>query len=168
MRSEKLEMDFPVQVVALNGGKITGKTRFQKTVYLLQRLLRRDLFNFDYHYFGPFSEDLAEMVDIATAKGKLCQEAKTGFYSMPYVIFSTAEHAPKKLLGVDADRVKGWLARLENTDAISLELAATRLYLASFEEDDEELDDRLKQLKPQKASAERLKKSKKLLEQLGL
>ena len=164
-----MDMDLPIHVIALNGGKIVGKTRLQKTVFLIQKLLNREVFEFDYHYFGPFSEELAEFVDFAEARGRLAEEEKIGFYRMPYTVYSTDESAPKKVFNVDAAKVKAWLDKLESIDAISLELAATRVYLAiDAGEDESNLDARLKQLKPQKATEARLLQSRKLLEQLGL
>jgi uncharacterized protein YwgA len=162
-------MDFVTQLIALNGGKLVGKTRLQKTAFLIQALLRKDVFDFDYHHYGPFSEDLAETIDIATARGRITQESRIGFYEMPYVVFATKEKPGRKLFNVDAARIKEWLRLIERTDAISLELAATRLYLQSeLGVAGGSLDQQLRQLKPQKATPEKLKESKALLQTLAI
>ena len=53
-------MNYPVAVTALvnlNGGRIVGKTRLQKTVYLLKECGIDLGFDFDYHHYGPYSEN---------------------------------------------------------------------------------------------------------------
>ena len=48
------------------GGRLTGRVRLQKVVYLLDRLGLNSRFTYDYHHYGPYSRDL----DIAVADAK--------------------------------------------------------------------------------------------------
>src|SRR3989344_3645494 len=58
-------------------GKVEGRTRIQKIVYILQYLgypLNED---FSYSYFGPYSDDLRTEIDMLTSTGML-QETLQG------------------------------------------------------------------------------------------
>src|SRR5262245_49278059 len=58
--------DVVAAVVAAAGGRLTGRVRLQKTVYLMDRLGLNSGFDYDYHHYGPYSRDL----DNATADAK--------------------------------------------------------------------------------------------------
>ena len=48
------------------GGKLVGRTRLQKVAYLTQLAgFARD-FPFEYRHYGPYSEELAEAMEIAS------------------------------------------------------------------------------------------------------
>ena len=63
MNIEKLVTD----VVSLNkDGKLVGKTRLQKTFFLLDQLGMNSGAEFSYHYYGPYSADVASAAEMAT------------------------------------------------------------------------------------------------------
>src|SRR5437879_1961262 len=79
-------------LVKLNGGRLVGRTRLQKSVYLL-RLCGVDLgFDFDYHYYGPYSEELASAARDAEALDLIEVEWKTS-YGNEYAIFHSKTDA---------------------------------------------------------------------------
>ena len=47
------------------GGRLVGRTRLQKVAYLTQLAGFAGDFPFEYRHYGPYSEDLAEAMEIA-------------------------------------------------------------------------------------------------------
>jgi uncharacterized protein YwgA len=161
-------MDFAVAVIAANGGKIVGKTRLQKTVYLLQKLCNAEAYSFEYHYYGPYSAELANDIDTASCMGVVKTSERHGYYSMPYVVYETEERKAAPVFG-DTALVKKRLRELESVNAIVLELAATWIFLK-----DEggmgrtEIEEALRSLKPTKASKDGLRQAASALRRMGL
>ena len=63
--------DVAVSIVALNDGELIGRTRLQKTAFLLERCGMDSGLEFDYRHYGPFSVDLARGCDDAEFDGRL-------------------------------------------------------------------------------------------------
>lgn len=159
--------DVIASVVALNGGKLVGKTRLQKVVFLLDHCGLKSGFEFDYHNFGPFSAELAEAADFARAEGRVRVRERPGFHEVPYSEFTTSEKAPKRVGGLDSKTVQLHLQKMEQFSAVELELAATIAYLKDFGVTTKQVDQVVEKLKPLKATAERLKKAHTLLKEIG-
>src|SRR3546814_3903364 len=68
------------------GGELVGRTRLQKVAYLTQLAGFADDFQFDYRHFGPFSEELAEAMEIAAGLRFVVEEERHtewgGWYSI--------------------------------------------------------------------------------------
>ncbi|MBF6568483.1 MAG: hypothetical protein IVW54_06365 [Candidatus Binataceae bacterium] len=157
--------DLVAGVVALNGGKLVGKTRLQKTLYLLDRDSGLD---YEYHYYGPFSEELANAADDAIQLGQLEYEDRPGFHSVPYRIYiSKASITPPATLGgLSSETIQNKLEIMNRFSALELEVAATILFLA----DDFLIDDpytEVSRKKPLKATPERIARAKQLISDLG-
>ncbi len=161
------QMDLVVELVAANGGEIVGKTRLQKTVYLLDACGLGSGFEFEYHNYGPFSSDLAFETDASVATGLLKPEERRGFHEVPYVVYRTDAEPPTRIGALDAEVVLEKLGVLKGYSAIVLELAATIQYFRDLGDSDK-INDRVRQLKPLKATPERLQKAWDLLDALGL
>ena len=56
---------FIAEIVTLNGGCLREKTRLQKTAYFLEANNLGYGFDFGYHYYGLYSEDVTIAVDDA-------------------------------------------------------------------------------------------------------
>jgi len=157
--------DCIVGIVALNGGRLVGKTRLQKTVYLLEKRGMSVGFDFEYHNFGPFSVDVARATDFAKAEGRLDERPQQGFHGVPYSLFETPERAPDRLGKLSAGEASELLQIMGGYSAIELELAATMAFLA--DEGESDVDSALIQLKPAKATEERIARAHNLLDELG-
>jgi uncharacterized protein YwgA len=158
-------MDLVAGLVALNGGEIVGKTRLQKTVFLLEYCGLNSGLEFTYALFGPFSSDLAEAADDAVAMGVIQSEDKPGYHQVPYTIYRTQEVSPQKLGDLSRDKGQRILRTLDQFSAVELELAATLIYLGGDQKREQaELDTR--QLKPLKATDQRIKRAWDLVEKL--
>ena len=56
-----------VAVLAAANGRLAGRVRLQKVVYLLDRLGLESGFAYDYYHYGPFSRELDNAVADAEA-----------------------------------------------------------------------------------------------------
>ena len=164
-----MDEEIVVGIVALNGGRLVGKTRLQKTAYLLQRCGMNADIKFEYHNFGPFSVDIARACNDAAAEGVLDMTPTPGFHQVPYVVFET-EKEPEEYLGdLPAERARELLEIMKPYSAIELEIGAT---IAFIDEESgapiEVVRSAVEELKPAKATEERLKRAQELLEKLGI
>jgi len=118
------------KIIAL-AGRVEGRKRLQKTVYLLQ-VAGGDLdVDFILHLYGPYSHDLAYLVDCMVGQELLVEQA-TGV-QFNYRLSKGAkteleqfEATPKgKAASKKLSAQKGLLARLLKTELLTLELAST-------------------------------------------
>lgn len=117
------------------GGQIVGKVRLQKVVYLLDQLGMDSGLEFEYHHFGPYSEELTDQIDDEKAFGAI--EEKYGYREsdgVPYSIFAAAEKgAPDRIGALDSEVAKRALQVMKESSPTVLELAATIHWLAFIE-----------------------------------
>jgi uncharacterized protein YwgA len=115
------------RLVYLNGGQLVGKTRLQKSAYFLDAKDAGFGFDFSYHRFGPYSEDLANAADEAKALNLVEVAWKQSQAGAEYAIFFSKAH---EWPSVDPDdRRRNILAVLKEYSAIEVELAATADFL---------------------------------------
>jgi uncharacterized protein YwgA len=151
------------QIVDASGGKINGKTRLQKTAYLMEAWGLGYGFDFSYHYYGPYSEDLAIAAQDALALGLIeaLPERPSG-----RLVYSVTEPSHSE---ADSDAAlqsrQRFLTKLAAYDTTTLELAATVDFLekTGFKTDPWAETKRRKSVK---ATDERINKAKHLLEDL--
>jgi uncharacterized protein YwgA len=136
-------------------------------VYLLQKALRKQLFAFHYHYYGPYSAEVAAATDRAIEAGLVKPEERSGYYNINYVLYTSLGVGNDGQFKPDALRQN--LGRLDQHDALVLEVAAT-WYFLEFEERNDRSSalKKVKQLKPGKASDARIAQADQLLKELGL
>ncbi len=127
MRSE----DIVVGLVVLSGGELVGKTRLQKEVYLLDCCGANFGLQFTYHYYGPYSFELAMGSESARAERLIEIEERLGRYDVPYSIFKTDDETPcpPKLGDLDAAAARDLLTKMKDASDVILELAATIVFL---------------------------------------
>ena len=161
--------DTIVGIIALNGGKLVGKTRLQKVAYLLDACGLNSGFDYDYHHFGPYSADVALAADLAEMVGVVSSQEKPGFHSVPYVVYETNATKPVRICGMSGADIAEKLAIMEKSSALVLELAATVYFLEHDEGlSSKEAQEEVKVRKAAKASPDRLRQANDLLEKLGL
>ncbi len=156
-----MEYDTVAELVALNGGRLVGRTRLQKSVYLLQACGINLGFDFDYHHYGPYSEELASAARDAEALGMVDVEWKNS-YGNDYAVFRSnvaVSDFP------NFDNAAEVLRILSKYEATVLELAATADFLRKngYENDPWE---EVKRRKASKVTAQRLDQSRALLNEL--
>lgn len=151
------------KVIHLNGGKLIGKTRFQKTVYFLEQFGGGFGFDFDYHHYGPYSEELSLLMNDAEALNLCNVDWDTTKSGTRYAVFNSNNQDYQEE-EQDSKR-KRILSTLESYDSVILELAATADFLRKFELRENEWEETSRR-KPKKANKDRIEKAKNLLKAL--
>ena len=116
------------RIVRDAGGELVGRTRLQKVAYLTQLAGFTDDLRFEYRHYGPFSDDLARGMEIASAFGDVREEERQADWGGWYSIYRT-EGVPEP----GAEERAAFVRRAKQIGAIELELAATAAFL--FEEE---------------------------------
>ena len=157
-------------IIALSGGRLVGRTRMQKTVYLLDVLGLRSGASYYYYNFGPFSDEIANGISDGKFNGSLVEEID---YRMsdgsPFSIFKTDRTSAQihEVGSLPADKVRSILQLFASCNSTVLELAATIHWLARVER----VPDWRKELERRKGSKTqngRMERAAELLSQLGV
>lgn len=141
-------------IVADAGGQIVGRTKLQKIAYLLEVAGEGDNFQFDYHHYGPYSEDLTRAASLASMVGDIDEKEKVASWGGSYSIYTTSTSSKEN--GVRQRLVR----TAAEANAVVLELAATAAYFAINNESDPWKETEAR--KPDKAADGRLDEAKKL------
>ena len=137
------------------GGKLIGRTRLQKTAYLLELAGLGGGFSFEYRHYGPYSEELADAVQFARLRGSMREEERPTSWGGFYSVYES-EQAPDN--GNSAR--KNLIAIAADADPVVLELAATAAFLSLGGERDPWAE--TERRKPEKAEEGRLAKARDL------
>lgn len=157
------------KLISLAGGSLPGKTRLHKTAYLLEAFGVGFGFDFRYHYYGPYSDDLALAAEDAMALGLLRGTMHRSTFGIPYVIYEI----PPEFRQCDDLSDEGQtgatrrqlLEILRRYDTVSLELAATAHFLSTHGFSDRAWDETVRR-KREKSTFERLESARRLLNEL--
>jgi uncharacterized protein len=114
-----------VSVIRAAGGSFTGRTRLQKTIFLLELAGFMDGFDFEYRHYGPYSEELSQATLFARMSGALEEEERRATWGGTYSIFRVEGPAPKI-----TSMMQSMIDISTSSNPIALELAATAAYLA--------------------------------------
>src|SRR5579871_3437622 len=76
------------QIIRDAGGEIVGRTKLQKTVYLLVLAGFERGFRFGYKHYGPFSEELADAADLAAAFGVISERQQQAAWGGTYSVYN--------------------------------------------------------------------------------
>ena len=163
--------DMVVDLIALHGGELVGRTRLQKEAYILNRCGANCSISFVYHYYGPYSFELTRAIADAKAEEQITITETPGSYGIPYATFKSTGHSeppPHRLGGLSREAAVELIDTMDKAPDIVLELAATIAFLR----DDEAYSDRAvaetEARKPLKAKPDRIEAALELLENLGL
>ena len=134
-------------------GKVKGRVRLQKIVYLFQQMDCPFGEDFEYGHYGPFSRTLALELDILKRNGLVKEKKQQTECGFLYTYEATSEleelmrDAPglHHLAGAPVDNA---LALLKDQDVRVLEVASSRLFLNRNGLSGEKLDQALEQWKP--------------------
>ncbi len=122
------DMEELVRIVSAADGEIVGRTRLQKTAFLLELAGLGSGYEFKYKHYGPFSEELASAVDLAPLLFDFREDQKRSGWGGTYSVFTSG--APYK--GDEGDPYRQLVSLAKRANPIALELAATAAYLASI------------------------------------
>jgi uncharacterized protein len=130
-----MTMDVPSLILAA-GGELVGKIRLQKIVYLLDQMGLESGFSYEYHHYGPYSEDLAEQVEDDVIFGYLdSEQRRRQSDGVPYVVYRSRSAGQGEALDrhLARERVERAVGEMQRRSATVLELAATMHWLAVME-----------------------------------
>jgi uncharacterized protein len=151
----RLDRERAAEIVHDAGGRIVGRTRFQKLAYLLELAGFGGGFQFEYRHYGPYSQELADAVRLARAFDLIEESEHPTNWGGWYSVFQTkGTFQPRQ----DRDR-SVFAERAAAIDAVELELAATAAYLASVEGSTDPWRETAER-KPEKAADGRLENAK--------
>lgn len=161
--------EIAVNLIKLSRGKSVDQTRLQKEAYILDQCGAEFGLPFTYHYYGPYSFELAYGWEDALAEGRIEIEEKLGRYGVPYSIFKLKEPCsdPDNLGNLPAADARARLEKMAGVSEIVLELAATIIYLKEEGYGEPPIKE-LKTRKPLKATDKLIKKATDLLSDLQL
>ena len=162
--------DIVVNLIAMNGGELVGRTRLQKEAYLLHRCGADFDIPFTYHHYGPYSFALADGLIEAHCHDMIDMEERLGSYGVRYAIFRSKDdtEAQDHLGNLSAERVRSLLEDMQEVSDIVLELAATIVYLRKEGGYGNKAMEETKARKPLKATESRMGHALMLLSKLGL
>jgi len=140
------------------GGRIVGRTRLQKIIYILEVAGLGEGFSFEYRHYGPYSEDLASATRLAAILDLISEDEQPSSWGGHYSIYTVRSAGD-----VNVDRQEIARAAVA-ADPIELELAATALFLAR--EGEKEPWSETARRKPDKAAGGRVKQAQSLYERL--
>jgi len=153
------EAENAARIIQDAGGQLKGRTRLQKVAYFLEITGLGDGFEFEYHRFGPYSEQLAEAISAAALLGMVSEEEYPTNWGGTYSIFTTERSSSNQPNALRVELLSQALA----SDPIALELAATAAFLAGEGEIDPWVE--TERRKPEKAKT-RLEDAKALYSRL--
>lgn len=148
------------QIVSAADGELIGRTRLQKTAYLLELAGLGSGYDFRYKHYGPYSEELAHATSIAPLLGDFEEEKRQSSWGGTYSVFRVDEGYQ----GSPDDPFKQIVAVAKAADPVVLELAATAAFLA--EEGHADPWGETARRKPEKVSGGRLDRAKELYSRL--
>lgn len=121
-------------LVRAAGGRIVGKVRLQKMVYLIDQLGCPTGFPFEYHHYGPYSAELAEAVEDAEIFGEIASHPERRADGVPYVVYEAGETRERDVDSpLEAADIRSALQLMQSCSATVLELAATIHWLSFYE-----------------------------------
>ncbi len=152
------------EIIATHRGRLTGRTRLQKTAYFLETIGLGYGFDFKYHYYGPYSEELAIATNDARALDFIAINDDTSRAGLSLTIFEVKTPSAHGMTEGNEKRRK-LVNKLQEYDTTTLELAATADFLEKngYRTDPWSETRRRKSIK---ATAERIEKAKQLLSEL--
>jgi len=161
MVNHKSERQKAAEIVRDAGGEIVGRTKLQKVAYLLEIAGFGDGFAFEYRHYGPYSEELANAIQLANAFGFVIEDERKADWGGMYSIYTATDRAGPRAQGARS----AFAERAARIGSIELELAATAAYLNAVEGYTDPWNETARR-KPEKVGNGRLEKAKQAYRQL--
>jgi uncharacterized protein YwgA len=151
------------KIIQLYGGELVGKTRLQKSAYFLERFGVGFGFDFEYHHYGPYSDELSIASDDANALGIVNIEWSETKSGNSFAIFRSGEVPVAE--DENDERREKIIDKLRHYNSIDLELAATSDFLKNNGYPDDPWAE-VKVRKATKSSPGRIESAQRLLAEL--
>jgi len=144
--------------------EVVGRTRLQKSIWLLQRLGMPTDYVYSLHFYGPYSEEVRADTSFAELSCSISESARTAQDGTEYFILSAE---PSSSLP-NVDQFRQHINILANEDPTVLELAATYDAFRKMGLGHQDAIESLRAKKGPKCGAGREGQAISLLQRLGL
>lgn len=147
-------------------GEISGRKKLQKIVYIAKKLSFPFHEKFQFHFYGPYSEELTLRIEELCEMGYLneVREKKAGYYQYCYSITDAGQDF-LSIQEVEMPALEACLKDMNEQNARFLELVSTVLYFDTLEK--EEVTEKIFTLKSkQKYTLEEIDEAYEYIEQL--
>lgn len=150
----------------LVSGEIIGRKKLQKMIYIAKKVTFPFQERFQFHFYGPYSEELTLRVEELCNMGFLdeVKEKKGGYYQYRYSLTESGKEF-LSLNEVDMPQLEDCLTDMNEQSARFLELVSTILYFDNLQK--EEVIEKVFTLKEkQKYTLEEFEQAYQYIEQL--
>jgi len=155
-------------LVLLNeSGEIIGRKKLQKIVYISKKLKYDFQERFNFHFYGPYSEELSLQIEELTNLGFISEvkENKGGYNQYKYEINEQGKEY-LELYPIQLEGLQGLVQTLNKESSRFLELVSTVLYFDELEKD--ELVEKIQKVKSrQNYTTEEIDKAIQFIAQLS-
>lgn len=130
----------------LASGEIIGRKKLQKMIYIAKKMDFSFHERFQFHFYGPYSEELTLRVEELCNMGFIneVKEKKGGYYQYRYTLTDSGKEF-LSLNEVDMPRIEDCISDMNEQNARFLELVSTVLYFDNLPK--EEVADKVFTLK---------------------
>ncbi len=118
-------------------GEITGRKKLQKMIYIAKKVAFPFQERFQFHFYGPYSEELTLRVEELCNMGFLeeIKEKKGGYYQYRYSLTESGQEF-LSLNEVNMPHLEDCLIDMNGQSARFLELVSTILYFDNLEKEE--------------------------------
>lgn len=132
-----LEDHTKIMYAIAESGEVVGRKKLQKMIYIAKKLSFPFVEKFQFHFFGPYSEELTLRVEELCNMGFLdeVKEKKGGYFQYRYTLTEEGQH----FLGdnsMDIPNLKDCLVDMNDQSARFLELVSTVLYFNNLSKEE--------------------------------
>lgn len=116
-------------------GEIIGRKKLQKMIYIAKKVNFPFYERYDFHFYGPYSEELTLRVEELCNLGFLdeIKEKKGGYFQYRYTLTETGEQFLSHYQLEDMPPLKECIVDLNEQNARFLELVSTVLYFENLD-----------------------------------
>ncbi|GMB09840.1 hypothetical protein EDD69_10296 [Thermolongibacillus altinsuensis] len=147
-------------------GEIVGRKKLQKMIYIAKKIDFPFYEKFDFHFYGPYSEELTLRIEELCNLGFLheVKEKKGGYYQYRYMLTESGEEFLSHY-ELDMPHLEDCLRDMNEQSARFLELVSTILYFEDLSK--EEIKEKVFTLKSkQRYTEEEIEQAHSYIEQL--
>ncbi len=126
-----------VMKVFAESGEIIGRKKLQKMVYIGKKLQYPFYERYDFHFYGPYSEELTLRIEELCNLGFLqeMKEKKGGYFQYRYMLTDVGEQFLNQY-DSDLPSLNGCMKEMNDQNARFLELVSTVLYFDSLKKEE--------------------------------
>lgn len=113
------------------GGKLVGRIRLQKIMYILQVAGLDSNLVYQYYHYGPYCEELADAADYGAASGLFKEEEVDTAWGTAYSVYTANNKVSD--VAMLPEEFTSLAQKAADSSSVILELAAMALYLSKEE-----------------------------------